>query len=698
MAQAPHNLVLRYVRRIAGTAGVGDLADAELLKRFLMQRDEAAFELLLWRHGTMVWHVCRDVTSDSHAAEDAFQATFLALVRKAKMLRSRESLGAWLYQVAYRAALRTRGRKRELVGADLTGAAAESFDESIAEDLRPILHEEVQRLPAKYRTPIVLCYLDGLTHEEAARQLGWPKGTVAGRVARARDLLRKRLTRRGVAFSVGLTVLTSIPASANALVPAPLVQTAVKAGLLLASGQSTAGIVSAHVLALSEGVIRVMLWNKIKLTAAVVLALCLVGSGIGIYAAGRLPGSNGELAAAPDDDDDAPPARNRKASQRETKIDGGDTKELTKARRQSINNLKQIGLAMLNYQDTYAFFPASAIYGKNGKPLLSWRVALLPYLDQDNLYKQFRLDEPWDSAHNKKLLDKMPDVFRVPGQKDKSGTYYQVFVGEGTMFEQRRGGAGNNNVPGGSGGAPAGAGGSAPGGGDEGAAGSPEGSTTGGAGGAATPGTGGTHGRGTTPQPAGLPSRGLRLADVTDGLSNTIMVIEGGSTVPWTKPEDLPYVPLGKLPALGGAFKDSIHAGLGDGSVHSLKKKFDEKSMRLAITRNDGEVFDMEALKDPAPGADAKTLKRGNEELRNEIEKAHAEVIELTKMLRAVTLKDESKRINVNDTDDVEVAALKREFQMLQDELDKLKAEIKQLRLAIEEHGTGKKPAPTRKK
>src|SRR5262249_33141361 len=120
MAHVPSNLVLRYVRRIAGSAGAGDVADADLLNRFLTQHDEAAFELLLWRHGTMVWHVCRDVTRDPHAAEDAFQATFLALVRKAKAIRSRESLGAWLHQVAYRAALRAQCSGREITGVELS--------------------------------------------------------------------------------------------------------------------------------------------------------------------------------------------------------------------------------------------------------------------------------------------------------------------------------------------------------------------------------------------------------------------------------------------------------------------------------------------------------------------------------------------------------------------------------------------------
>jgi RNA polymerase sigma factor (sigma-70 family) len=706
MANAPHNLVLRYVRRIAGTAGGGDVADADLINRFLTQHDEAAFELLLWRHGTMVWHVCRDVTRDLHAAEDAFQATFLALVRKASAIRSRESLGAWLYQVAYRAALRAQRGGRETTGIDLTTAPAELPDESALRELRPVIHEEVHRLPAKYRAPIILCYLEGLTHDEAARQLGCPKGTVAGRVARARVLLRKRLTRRGIALPAALAALTVTPASASALVPATLVQSALRAGMLFAAGQSTAGVVSAHVLALSEGVLRVMFWNKLKLTTAVVLALSALG-GVGLYAGSRSTGSPDELAAGGQDDDedapkaarkvirveddDTPKAANRKSAQRENKISGDDPKAVAKSRRQSINNLKLIALAMHNRHDTYGFFPASAIYGKNGKPLLSWRVELLPFLEQDNLYKQFHLDEPWDSEHNKKLLDKMPDVFRVPGQKDKSGTFYQVFVGEGTMFEPIKGGA--------KGGAGGGAGGGSPAGGastsgapgktnsDDGAAGSTSTTAAGSGDGAATG------------QRGGVPSRGLRITDIFDGTSNTIMIIEGGSTVPWTKPEDLPYVPLGKLPALGGAFKDCIHAALGDGSVHTFKKKFDEDVMRAAITRNGGEVVDMNVLYDPAPGADAKTLKQDNEEMRRQIDKAHEEVVELTKMLRVVTLKDESKKVNINDIgDEAQIAALKREHQLLQQELDKLQSEIEQLKRAINERAPGGRRAPTKKK
>src|SRR5262249_40371839 len=167
MAQLPHLGVLRYLRRVTGASGSGDVGDADLLARFVASRDEAAFELLLWRHGTMVLHLCRDVTRDEHAAEDAFQATFLALVRKASSIRSRESLGGWLYRVAYRVARRARRGQRGTVNLDAVDdpAARELPDEAALRELRPLLHDEVQRLPAKYRTPVVLCYLEGLTHE-----------------------------------------------------------------------------------------------------------------------------------------------------------------------------------------------------------------------------------------------------------------------------------------------------------------------------------------------------------------------------------------------------------------------------------------------------------------------------------------------------------------------------------------------------
>jgi RNA polymerase sigma factor (sigma-70 family) len=638
MANAPHNLVLRYVRRIAGTTGGGDVADADLLNRFLTQHDEAAFELLLWRHGTMVWHVCRDVTRDVQASEDAFQATFLALVRKAAAIRSRESLGAWLYQVAHRAALKAQRGGRETTGIDLSSAPAELPDESALHDLRPAIHEEVLRLPAKYRAPVILCYLEGLTHEEAARQLGWPKGTVAGRVARAREMLRKRLTRRGIALSAALTALTLTPASASALVPATLVQSALRAGMLVAAGQSTAGVVSAHVLSLSEGAVRVMFWNKMKQTAAVVFVMCLVGGGFGLYGGTRPSEAPNEPAAGQDskqNDTAGGPART--SAPRENKFIEGDSKTLRNARRQSQNNLKQITLALLNDADTYGSFPTSAIFSKDGKPLLSWRVAILPFLGEDNLYGQFHLDEAWDSAHNKKLLDKMPGVFRVPGQKDKSGTYYQVFVGESTVFEQ------------------------------------PKNALLDGAGKVASR------------QP------GIRYpADITDGTSNTIVVIEGGSTIPWTKPEDLPYNPLGKLPALGGAFADRINVAFADAHVQTFRKDFDEAHMRAVITRNGGEVLDTDGLSYVPREIDVKKLKQENAEISREIDKATEDVIELRKMLRTMILTAGKKEVEAGDNS--QRAALTRMQRFLEDELERLESEIKRLKSEIEASKDQAKP------
>lgn len=535
MAQPPHQLVLRYLRRVAGASSPGDVSDADLLARFIARRDEAAFELLLWRHGSMVLHLCRDVTRDEHAAEDAFQATFLALVRKAASIRSRESLGAWLYRVAYRVALRARRGERETAHVDLAEipAARELPDEAELRELRPLLHEEVQRLPAKYRTPVVLCYLEGLTHEEAARQLGWPKGTVAGRLARAREMLRKRLTRRGVALSTALAALALAPPTASAVVPAALVQMTLKNCLLVASGATTAGVVSAHVLALTEGVIQSMFWHKVKVTAALVVLLGLAGGGVSLLASGR-PGQQTEVAAK---DEEQPKPRK---SNKETKRDG-DAKATAVARVQTRNNLKAIAFAMHNYNDTMGSFPPAATFGKDGKPLLSWRVLILPYIDQQELYKEFHLDEPWDSAHNKKLLERMPKTYLIPGQKEKTATYYQVFVGESTIFERRNaGGAEGGSTPAGLGGASGGGGATGPGSG--GASSQPVGTPPGGGGDAQA------GAAATTATDSGVVQRGLRISDIIDGTSNTLLVVEGGSPVPWTKPEDLPYAPPANCP------------------------------------------------------------------------------------------------------------------------------------------------------
>src|SRR6516162_1454542 len=217
MADTRHHPILNYLRRVLGTEAVGGVTDAELLRRFVNGRDEAAFELLLWRHAGMVLHVCRQILHDHQTVEDAFQATFLIFVRKANAISRRESLGGWLYRVAYRIALKARAQAKKLAATDAElhriEAPAEAEDGELRE-LRRLICEEVNRLPPKYRAPVIACYFEAKTHEEAAQQLGWPRGTVAGRLARARDMLHRRLVRRGVtltssAFAAALTVRTT---------------------------------------------------------------------------------------------------------------------------------------------------------------------------------------------------------------------------------------------------------------------------------------------------------------------------------------------------------------------------------------------------------------------------------------------------------------------------------------------------------
>src|SRR5207249_4451809 len=194
-------------------AGMGRAAkeeesrDAQLLKRFAADHDETAFAALVQRHGPMVLGVCRRVLQDAHAAEDAFQATFLVLVRRARSIARPELLGNWLYGVAYRTAVRAKqnaARRNAYERQAMPMLTAEPTQEVARREVMAVLDEEMNRLPEKYRAPLVLCYLEGCTNEEAARQLGHPTGSMSGLLSRGRELLRKRLTRRGVLVSAGL--------------------------------------------------------------------------------------------------------------------------------------------------------------------------------------------------------------------------------------------------------------------------------------------------------------------------------------------------------------------------------------------------------------------------------------------------------------------------------------------------------------
>jgi RNA polymerase sigma factor (sigma-70 family) len=299
--------VLHKLHQLAGGAAAGTLTDGQLLGRFVSRRDEAAFELLVRRHGPLVWGTCRRVLGNAHDAEDAFQATFLVLIRKAASLDRTRPLSAWLHGVACRVALRARetaARRRER---ERAAGRPEACADAAAEtrDLRRALDEELAALPEKYRTPLVLCYLEGLTHEEAARQLGWPLGTVKTRVLRGRERLRGRLARRGLD---PCGPLPTVPPPSAA--PGAVVAVTLAAGLVFAAtGAASAGPASAQAVALTEGVLKAMTMSKLKTAAALLLAATFFAAGAGgvtLYARPADPGAAVIVAApAPEADDPA---------------------------------------------------------------------------------------------------------------------------------------------------------------------------------------------------------------------------------------------------------------------------------------------------------------------------------------------------------------------------------------------------------
>jgi RNA polymerase sigma factor (sigma-70 family) len=269
--------LLRYLRRLSGATS--DVEDAQLLRRFLAQRDESAFTAIVQRYGAMVWALCVRRLGETPEAEDAFQATFLVLVRKAQALRDPQLLGSWLYGVAYRTAMKLRGQRARLAARETTlpEQVAEEQAEQVWSDLRPVIDEEVNRLPEKYRRPVVLCYLQGMSNEEAAHRLGCAKGTVFSRLSRARELLRRRLEKRGLSASVGVLEDNTV---ARTMPPAILCASTIRTSLSLAAGTASPAL-SAPLAALVEGVLRSMFLSKVKFVAVVLLILGLIGSGAG---------------------------------------------------------------------------------------------------------------------------------------------------------------------------------------------------------------------------------------------------------------------------------------------------------------------------------------------------------------------------------------------------------------------------------
>src|SRR5262245_50705635 len=282
MATANHNGFFRRVTRGMTAETLGDQSDQHLVERFLTERDEAAFEALLRRHGPMVYRVCWRVLQQEQDVEDAFQATFLLLAQKSHTVRRQASLASWLHGVAHRVALQAKDRAATRARHECRAAASRAVpaDEVPWRELRVILDAELARLPDRWRLPLILCYLEGRTQDEAAEQLDWSKNTLRRRLEEAREALGRRLAQSGGGPAVLSAVLLSDCASPAGLTPV-LVASTVDAAARVAAGQPAAAVASAGTAALVAKVGGAMLLTR----GNVALALLLVG-GIVATAAG----------------------------------------------------------------------------------------------------------------------------------------------------------------------------------------------------------------------------------------------------------------------------------------------------------------------------------------------------------------------------------------------------------------------------
>jgi RNA polymerase sigma factor (sigma-70 family) len=283
MSESPVNPFVHHVRQLIGGDPATALSDRQLLERFLASRDEVAVEVLVRRYGPLVLGVCRRVLHNAHAAEDAFQAAFLVLVRKAPSLLSCERLGGFLYRVAYRLALRARANEARRQRREALAARNRLDGERPAtaeNELLVALEEELHRLPEKHRTPLVLCYLEGKTSEQAAQLLGCPRGSMGARLEQARERLRERLAQRG--YPVGAAGVAAVlsTATAGAAVPLPLLCNTARAAVWFAGEQAgSAGFVSSAAVALARSACRATLLDQMKVAAALLLITALLGTG-----------------------------------------------------------------------------------------------------------------------------------------------------------------------------------------------------------------------------------------------------------------------------------------------------------------------------------------------------------------------------------------------------------------------------------
>src|SRR5262249_39002313 len=337
MATANVSDFLRRLTRGMVAETLADQSDRQLVERFLAGQVEAVFEAIVRRHGAMVYRVCWRVLQHHQDAEDAFQATFLVLAQRLRTVRKHASLASWLHGVAHRLALRAKAgaatRRRHEAQASVCQTMPPD-DVSLGE-VRAVLDAELAALPEKWRQPLVLCYLEGRTQDEAAAQLGWSPRTLRRRLEEARTGLGRRLSRRGIAWSAALSAVLLSESAASAVLSPGLLDSTIKAASLLAAGQmAAAGLISAKAAALTEGVLKTMFLSKLKIAVIAFLVIGTLGIGIGAQ-------TRRTLAAEP------PPAASKSAPHIQ---DEGNIKETVLALQKRIweANAKQDVTAMKN--------------------------------------------------------------------------------------------------------------------------------------------------------------------------------------------------------------------------------------------------------------------------------------------------------------------------------------------------------------
>jgi RNA polymerase sigma factor (sigma-70 family) len=285
MATAKLGTLVQHIHRLAGASSSSERKDSQLLHEFSARSDEAAFALLVARHGLMVLRVCRRVLNHEQDAEDAFQATFLVLARNARAIRKPEALAGWLHGVAYRTAMkakRSAARRRNHEAKLREGRTDLKSVSPNWDDVQAVLDVELQALPQHYRTALVLCVLEGKSVPEAAAALGCKLGTVSSWLTRARQRLRQRLERRGIKLAALLLAMSVAQSAGKAAVPVTLANATIRFGLWVAAGEPAAEVIPTHIAALAAGVTRAMLVTKAKLAVGLILAACIVTAACGL--------------------------------------------------------------------------------------------------------------------------------------------------------------------------------------------------------------------------------------------------------------------------------------------------------------------------------------------------------------------------------------------------------------------------------